>query len=197
MTVKKLIRIARAKLPTTQGNFSVYAYQDKNNKKEHLAFIYGQINEKKPVLARVHSACVTGDVFGSKRCDCQAQLIQSIRNIKRRGSGVLLYLDQEGRGIGLINKIKAYELQDKGLDTVEANIKLGFSHDERNYAVAADILRDLKITQIELMTNNPKKIHDLEAGGIRVARIKLWVGKNKTNAKYIFTKIKKLRHLAK
>lgn len=186
-----------AKLPTKYGIFSVCAYKEKKSRQEHLALICGKITGQEPVLTRVHSACVTGDVFGSRRCDCQAQLHKALHEIGTRGRGILVYLDQEGRGIGLANKIKAYELQDHGLDTVEANLKLGFRHDERNYTVAGQILQDLGIRKIELLTNNPEKIKDLEALGLIVARVRFWTGKNKNNSKYLQTKIKKMGHLKK
>ncbi|MFC1768530.1 GTP cyclohydrolase II [Nanoarchaeota archaeon] len=186
-------RSAEALLPTEFGIFKVIVYSSGDNL-EHAAIINGDLL-KKPILVRLHSECLTGDVFHSKRCDCHDQLINSIKKISQEG-GVVIYLRQEGRGIGLLNKIKAYSLQDNGLDTVDANIHLGFKADERDYEIAALILKDLKINEIKLLTNNPDKINDLENHGIIVKeRIKLILEPNDTNKKYLETKKNKLGHL--
>mgnify|MGYP001615925178 FL=1 len=155
----------------------------------------GQNFNNKPVLVRLHSACATGEIFGSLRCDCQAQLHKAFKAIGQAKTGVLIYLNQEGRGIGLVNKIKAYVLQDKGLDTAQANEQLGFAKDERNYAIAAHILKDLNITQIILLTNNPAKIKDLEKFGLEVKRKALQTKPTKYNRYYLATKRKKLGHI--
>lgn len=190
--------ITTANFPTKYGNFKLFLYSEIKSKKEHLALVCGNVLQTdKPILARIHSACLTGDALFSARCDCGEQLEASMKMIKQNKSGVLLYLDQEGRGIGLKNKIKCYTLQDKGLDTVEANEELGFLPDERSFEVAGQILKDLEIDNIVLLTNNPDKIQDLENFGIKVKRKKIWLKDNKHNHSYISTKIKKLRHLKK
>lgn len=179
-----------AKLPTIYGDFTVIAYKDESG--EHLALLKGTI--AKNILVRIHSQCVTGDALASLRCDCGEQLDQSLSMITKEG-GILLYLQQEGRGIGLFNKIAAYHHQDRGLDTVEANQKLGFKDDAREYSIAADILKDLEITSITLLTNNPQKVRGLEKAGICVSqRLPLLVAPNNSNAKYLLTKKKKLGH---
>ncbi len=187
---------AKTVLPTYFGKFDVYAFVDKQGN-EHLALISGNINKliKKPVNVRIHSKCLTGDTFCSFRCDCRTQLETSLYMISKN-NGVLIYLDQEGRGIGLVNKIKAYALQELGKDTVEANIALGFAPDLRDYSVAAEILEFLKITKIRLITNNPKKLNGLEGNLVKIVeRIPLKIKPNKFNKKYLETKKKKMGHL--
>ena len=182
-----------AKLPTEYGEFTAVVYEDKKGL-HHIALIKGDIKSNHDVLVRVHSECLTGDVFHSLRCDCQQQLDKALKSIGKEG-GVLLYLRQEGRGIGLLNKIKAYKLQDKGMDTVEANEKLGFKGDMRDYTVGVQILADLGLKRIRLMTNNPKKIEGLEKYGIKIVeRIPLIIKPNPKNKKYLETKKEKLGH---
>ncbi len=183
---------AQSKLPTIYGEFIVRAYSENN--KEHLVLITGQI--KNGILVRVHSQCTTGDVFHSMRCDCGFQLEYALKRIVEEGSGILIYLNQEGRGIGLVNKIKAYSLQDMGYDTVSANHQLGFEADLRNYKAAFEILKDLGISEIRLLTNNPKKIKEIEMYGVKVIeRIPIITKANEHNRKYLITKIRKLGHL--
>lgn len=186
-------RITTTILPTNYGEFTLHLYNETNTGKEHLALVCGDLT-RQPILTRIHSACLTGDVFGSLRCDCQQQLQQTLQILQTQG-GVLIYLNQEGRGVGLTNKIKAYALQDQGLDTVQANEKLGFRADERDFKVAAHILKDLGISQIELLTNHPQKISDLANNGIKVSRKSLWVEENSYNHDYLQTKKNKLGHL--
>lgn len=187
-------RVDAAVLPTRFGDFNVTAYRDRDNN-EHLFLSHGHRQTDSP-LVRVHSECLTGDVLGSIRCDCGEQLHSALASIVDEGEGYLVYLRQEGRGIGLINKIRAYALQDEGLDTVDANVCLGFSPDERSYAVAAAILRDQEISSVRLMTNNPDKVSDLEANQVRVVeRIPLRVESSPENKRYLKTKAKKLDHL--
>lgn len=162
-------REVESTLPTQFGEFKVYGYKGVFDKKEHLALVLGKPTTKKPTLLRIHSECLTGDVFGSQRCDCNAQLYSGLEQIHKEGNGILLYLRHEGRGIGLINKLKAYNLQDAGLDTFAANIKLGFKADERDFEVARDILRDLGVGSVRLMSNNPEKIRALQESGITVS----------------------------
>ncbi len=185
----------KIKLPTKYGNFELIPYLQLSNKLEHIALIKGEINSDDPVLVRVHSSCATGDIFGSYRCDCGPQLHQAMRMIEKEGRGVLLYLNQEGRGIGLFHKIEAYKLQEEGLDTVEANLHLGFKADERDYGIGAQILRDLGLKKIRLITNNPKKRAGLEGFGLQIVEnIPLVIPPNPFNFKYLDTKKKKMGH---
>jgi len=192
--MKKVIsKIAETSLPTKYGKFKLIAYEDWNNG-QHIALVKGNVRGKKNVLVRVHSQCLTGDTFGSLRCDCGEQLDIALRIISKKG-GVLMYMPQEGRGIGLLNKIKAYELQDKGMDTVEANEKLGFKADVRDYTIGAQILADLGLSTIRLLTNNPRKIEGLEKYGLEIVeRTPILTRPNKTNQKYLKTKMQKLGH---
>lgn len=190
-------RLATVKLPTTfGGDFTAIAYANDIDSVVHIALVKGEIKPEEPVLVRVHSQCLTGDVFSSERCDCGEQLHKAMEKIKKEGKGVILYMKQEGRGIGLINKLKAYELQDKGLDTVEANIKLGFKPDLRDYGIGAQILVDLGVRKMKLMTNNPKKIVGLEGYGLKVVeRVPVETKPNERNIVYLKTKKKKLGHM--
>ena len=182
-----------ANLPTKYGIFNVIVYED-NEGLHHIALVKGDIKNKKDVLVRVHSECLTGDVFRSLRCDCGEQLEKALEVIAKQG-GILIYLRQEGRGIGLLNKIKAYTLQDKGMDTVEANEKLGFKADVRDYTIGVQILADLGIKSMKLMTNNPKKIEGLGNYGIKIVeRVPLIIKPNTTNKKYLQAKKEKLGH---
>ena len=182
-----------ANLPTEYGNFKAIVYECSKGL-HHIALVKGKIDGNKDILVRVHSECVTGEVFHSLRCDCQQQLDKALKLIAK-DNGVLLYLRQEGRGIGLVNKIKAYALQDKGMDTVEANEKLGFKADARDYTVGTQILADLGIKRMRLMTNNPKKIEGLEKYGIKIVeRVPLIIKPTTTNKKYMAAKKKKLGH---
>lgn len=193
---KLVTQLIDSKLPSDYGDFKILLYESKVDSKEHIAIIKGKINPKEPVLVRVHSECITGDVFGSLRCDCRDQLHQSLRMIEENGSGVVLYMRQEGRGIGLHNKLKAYNLQEKGKDTVEANIELGFLPDLRNYGIGAQILRDIGVKKMRLMTNNPKKIIGLNAYGLEIVeRVPIEIEANSTNKNYLETKKNKLGHL--
>ena len=188
--------IETSKLPTDIGEFTVHAFTDQKESKDHLAICMGDLLTNEPVLSRIHSQCITGESFFSMRCDCRYQLTESLQQIANIGRGVVFYLQQEGRGIGLSNKIKAYSLQDKGLDTVEANHQLGFKEDERTYETVSGMIKFLAIKKLDLMTNNPKKIKALKDMGVEVnQRIPLSTDTNKYNEKYISTKIKKLGHL--
>lgn len=181
-------------LPTDYGTFKAISFLDKENKEEHIALIKGVIN-KEDVLCRIHSECLTGDVFASRRCDCGSQLHKSLEMIEKEGSGVLVYLRQEGRGIGLFNKIKAYKLQEEGYDTVDANIKLGFPADMRNYRVAADILEELGVKSVRLLTNNPDKIEQIEKYNIKVNnRVPIEIHSNDIDKIYLKTKADRMRH---
>ncbi len=191
-------RVDEARMPTIFGDFRVIGYRVPASGEHHVAFVFGELDSSKPALVRVHSECLTGDVFGSMRCDCGPQLRFAMRRISEEGSGAIIYLRQEGRGIGLLNKIRAYHLQDDGMDTVEANLKLGFPVDKRDYGVGAQILRDLGLKQILVMTNNPQKLVGLEAYGIEIVeRVDVPIDevRNSENAYYIETKHKKMGHL--
>jgi 3,4-dihydroxy 2-butanone 4-phosphate synthase/GTP cyclohydrolase II len=189
-------REVEVKLPTDYGLYTAIAYSNVVDQKEHVALVKGKIDSSQPVLVRVHSECLTGDVFHSHRCDCGPQLGAALKQIDEAGSGVLLYMRQEGRGIGLINKLKAYVLQEQGLDTVDANIKLGFAPDLRDYGIGAQILKDVGVRQIKLLTNNPRKIKGLEGYGMEVLeRVPLEMDENDDNTKYLHTKQSKLGHL--
>lgn len=182
-------------MPTEHGHFRLVAYQQTNSQETHLALIRGTWEKDEPVLVRVHSSCVTGDIFGSCRCDCGSQLHQAMEMVDRDGKGVVLYMKQEGRGIGLLNKLRAYKLQEQGMDTVEANIQLGFDMDERDYGVGAQILRDLGVTKIRLMTNNPKKRVGLMGYGLEIVEnVSIEVVPNPHNETYLRTKRDKLGH---
>ncbi len=191
-------RVVETKLPTRYGGeFRLIAYDNDMDEKEHLAFVKGDIGPDDAVLVRVHSECLTGDVFGSLRCDCGEQLHEALERIEKEGEGVLLYITgQEGRGIGLINKIKAYELQENGRDTVQANVELGFAPDLRDYGMGAQVLADLGLTTMRLMTNNPRKIVGLEAYGLTVVeRVPMTTKPNRHNVHYLRTKKEKLEHI--
>ncbi len=188
-------RVVETLLPTPYGEFQLIVYESSVDGQAHMAIVLGDIRQP-PVLVRVHSQCLTGDVFGSFRCDCGPQLESALRMVQEAGRGVILYLRQEGRGIGLVNKIKSYALQDQGLDTVEANQALGFEPDLRNYGIGAQILADLGLTQIRLMTNNPRKVVSLEGFGLAIVeRVPLQVPSTPANAKYLKAKRDKLGHL--
>ena len=189
-------RVAEAKFPTIYGDFTIMAYKSTVDTDEHVALVMGDLSDSKPVLVRVHSECVTGDVFASLRCDCGEQVQMAMKKIAQEGRGVFLYMRQEGRGIGLHNKLKAYELQDQGLDTVEANIALGFDADLRDYGIGAQILADLGLHDIRLLTNNPKKIIGLESYGLKVVEsLRLLAVPTEHNKHYLKTKQEKLEHL--
>ena len=188
--------IETSNLPTDIGEFKVHAFTEKSKSKDHLAIGMGDLLTSEPVLCRIHSQCITGESFFSMRCDCRYQLTESLTQIAEKGRGVVFYLQQEGRGIGLSNKIRAYNLQDKGFDTVEANHQLGFKEDERGYDIVSEMINFLGIKKVDLMTNNPKKIKALEAMGVIInQRVQISSSTNKYNEKYISTKIKKLGHL--
>lgn len=188
--------VADSKLPMPWGTFTMVGFEDTETGKEHIAMVYGDVTGDAPVLARIHSECLTGDALFSLRCDCGFQLQEALKRIAEHGRGVLLYLRQEGRGIGLLNKIKAYHLQDQGADTVEANEQLGFEADMRDYSMCEPMLEHLKIKAVNLMTNNPRKVAALEKYGVNVAqRVPLQVGKNRHNEEYLATKMGKLGHM--
>lgn len=188
--------VASSSLPTAWGEFTIHGFEDADNGKEHVALTMGTVADGQPVLGRIHSECLTGDALHSLRCDCGAQLDAAMQAIAHEGRGVLLYLRQEGRGIGLVNKIRAYQLQDQGADTVQANEQLGFEADMRQYDMLQIMLDHLGITQLRLMTNNPRKLQALEDMGVQVIdRIPLQIGENPHNRHYLATKAGKLGHL--
>ena len=194
---EKLVqRVAEAKLPTKYGEFTVIAYRSEVDSDEHVALVMGEINNCEPVLVRVHSECLSGDVFGSLRCDCGEQVALAMDKIAKEGRGVFLYMRQEGRGIGFHNKVKAYALQDNGMDTVEANVALGFAPDLRDYGIGAQILADLGLRKIKLLTNNPKKVVGLESYGLEIVEtVPLIVPPTQYNRNYLETKKRKMGHL--
>jgi 3,4-dihydroxy 2-butanone 4-phosphate synthase/GTP cyclohydrolase II len=190
-----ITREIAVELPTDYGDFDLYAFTQRSNGAKHLALVKGSWQEDEPVLVRVHSSCVTGDIFGSCRCDCGPQLHRAMEMIEKEGKGVVVYMNQEGRGIGLINKLKAYKLQEQGRDTVEANLELGFSMDQRDYGVGAQILRDLGVTKMRLISNNPKKRTGLIGYGLEVVEnIPIEILPNEHNRNYLTTKRDKLGH---
>ncbi|OES69268.1 GTP cyclohydrolase II, partial [Pseudomonas aeruginosa] len=190
-----VVFVAASKLPTPFGEFTMHGFLDEESGKEHVALTMGDIADGAPVLGRLHSECLTGDALFSLRCDCGFQLEGALAAIAEEGRGVLLYLRQEGRGIGLLNKIRAYELQDGGADTVEANLQLGFGADQRDYAMCQPMLAHLGVSSLRLMTNNPRKVKALESYAVTVAeRVPLQKGLNKHNRRYLATKAGKLGH---
>jgi 3,4-dihydroxy 2-butanone 4-phosphate synthase / GTP cyclohydrolase II len=189
-------RVAEARIPTDFGEFTIIGYQNDVDRAEHVALIYGDVAGQPEVLVRMHSKCLTGDVFGSQRCDCGPQLHRAMDLVSQAGRGVIVYLDQEGRGIGLLNKLRAYALQDAGADTVQANERLGFAPDLRNYGIGAQILRDLGLSSIRVMTNNPRKLVGLEGYGLQITeRVPLLTDPNGENRGYLQVKRDKLGHL--
>ena len=191
-------KLVDVKMPTVWGDFDLIAYKEKNSGQEHLALVKGEWKKGEPVLVRVHSSCMTGDIFGSCRCDCGPQLHKAMEIIEKEGKGVIVYMNQEGRGIGLVNKLKAYKLQEEGYDTVEANLKLGFKMDERDYGIGAQIIRDLGISKIRLMSNNPTKRTGLVGYGLEIVEnVALEVDSNIHNVSYLETKRDKMGHSLK
>lgn len=193
VTVKRMVS---TRIPTEEGEFQLILYDNNQDDKEHLALVMGKVEGKENVLVRLHSECFTGDVLGSRRCDCGEQLHRAMEMIAEDGAGVVVYLRQEGRGIGLLDKLRAYNLQDAGFDTVDANIILGHQADERDYTIAARILEDLGVKSVSLMTNNPAKIEHLRELGIRVQeRVKIEAEVYKDNFNYLLTKVQRMNHL--
>ena len=193
-----VVFVAASQLPTPFGVFTMHGFLDEATGKEHVALTFGNVADGAPVLGRLHSECLTGDALFSLRCDCGFQLQAAMENIAKAGRGVLLYVRQEGRGIGLLNKIRAYHLQDQGADTVEANVALGFAADMRDYTICADMLKQLEVKSLKLMTNNPRKMKAMESFGIPVAeRVPLQEGRNPHNEFYLSTKANKLDHMLK
>lgn len=191
-----VVFVASSRLPTRHGHFTIHAFEDQQTGQEHIALSMGELADGQPVLVRIHSECLTGDGFGSLRCDCGPQLAAAMDKVAAEGRGVILYLRQEGRGIGLVNKVRAYALQDQGADTVEANEQLGFPSDMREYDMCYDMLRHLGVCRVRLMTNNPLKLAALEQGGIEIVeRVPLMTGRNPHNDQYLETKQEKMGHL--
>jgi 3,4-dihydroxy 2-butanone 4-phosphate synthase/GTP cyclohydrolase II len=189
-------RRVESRIPTASGEFRLYLYTNSRDEKEHLAMVMGEVSGKRDILVRVHSECYTGDVLGSLRCDCGEQLQSAMQSIALAGEGVMIYLRQEGRGIGLLDKLRAYNLQDQGLDTVDANLALGHQADERDYSIAACILNDWGVKSVRLLTNNPLKIEDLLQEGIPISqRVPLEATVTTDNADYLFTKAQRMHHM--
>lgn len=196
MSIPEVTRVTSARIPTKYGDFQLCYYTNTLDSKEHLAFVMGDLSRVESALVRVHSECFTGDVMGSRRCDCGEQLDQAMALVAKAGVGAILYLRQEGRGIGLLEKLRAYNLQDEGFDTVDANLMLGHEADQRDYTLAGLMLEDLGIASARLITNNPAKIRALQAAGISVAeRVSLAVAANTDNAGYLLTKAQRMDHL--
>jgi 3,4-dihydroxy 2-butanone 4-phosphate synthase/GTP cyclohydrolase II len=188
--------VATAQLPTEFGNFEIHAYDDRAERKTHIALVLGEIGDGKGVLVRIHSSCLTGDVFHSARCDCGPQLHAAMERVAAEGRGVILYLNQEGRGIGLANKIRAYALQDQGYDTVEANERLGFGADQREYGLGVEMLRDLGVKSMRMLTNNPRKLAGVENHGMSVSElVPIEIPASESTRRYLRTKKEKLGHL--